>query len=140
MSQWTSSDPITTLGDEESWDLLSMIPIGRLATAVAGEADIFPVNFAVADREIYINTTPGSKLVEAVVNPKVAFEVDQWGPDFAYSVVVKGTVKILETEAELTVAEGTGLVTYTATDKTEWLRLTPTSVSGRRFTRAERDD
>lgn len=140
MSQGTPSDAVTQLGDEEIWDLLSMIPIGRLATAAAGEADIFPVNFAVADREIYINTTPGSKLVESVVNPKVAFEVDQWGPDAAHSVVIKGTITILETRAELAAAEATGLVTYTATEKTEWLRLTPVEISGRRFARARRDD
>lgn len=140
MSQWTSSsDTITPLEDEEIWDLLSMIPIGRLATAAAGEPDIFPVNFAVVDREIYINTTPGSKLVEAAVNPRVAFEVDQWGPDFARSVVVKGTVKILDTEAELATAEATGLFSYTTTEKTEWLRISPTDVTGRRFARAVRE-
>ncbi|RPF22665.1 hypothetical protein EDD34_3336 [Myceligenerans xiligouense] len=140
MTQWTSSDTITPLQDDEIWDLLSMIPIGRLATAAAGEPDIFPVNFAVANREIYIKTTPGSKLVEAAVNPKVAFEVDQWGPDFADSVVIKGTVRILDTDAEMAVAEATGLATYTTTEKTEWLRITPTEVSGRRFARAERGE
>lgn len=139
MSQWTSSDTITPLEDEEIWDLLAMIPIGRLATAAAGEVDIFPVNFAVADREIYINTTPGSKLVEAVVNPRVAFEIDQWGPDFAHSVVLKGVAKLLDTEAELAVAERTGLVSYTTTEKTEWLRISPTEVTGRRFVRAVPD-
>lgn len=139
MSQRTPSEPITELTDDEIWELLAKIPIGRLATAATGEADIFPVNFAVADREIYINTTPGSKLVESVVNPRVAFEVDEWGPDLAYSVVVKGEVKILDTDAELATAEATGLVTYTTTEKTEWLRLSPTSVSGRRFARAERE-
>ncbi|GAB3160883.1 pyridoxamine 5'-phosphate oxidase family protein [Myceligenerans halotolerans] len=135
MTQWTSSDTITPLEDEEIWELLSRISVGRLATAAAGEPDIFPVNFAVADREIYINTTPGSKLVEAAVNPRVAFEVDQWDPDFAHSVVVKGVVKILDTEAELAVAEATGLVSYTTTEKTEWLRISPTEITGRRFVR-----
>ena len=124
------------LTDEECWQLLESQEVGRLATAAAGEPEIFPVNFAVAGRALYINTTPGSKLVEIAVNRKVAFEIDQWGPDVAYSVVVKGNAKILETEAERAEAIATGLVSFTGTDKEEWVRITPTEVTGRQIRRA----
>lgn len=124
------------LTDEECWQLLESQEVGRLATAAAGEPEIFPVNFAVGGRALFINTTPGSKLVEIAVNHKVAFEIDQWGPDLAYSVVVKGTAKILETEAERAEAIATGLVSFTTTDKEEWVRITPTEVTGRRLKRA----
>ncbi|GAB4084181.1 pyridoxamine 5'-phosphate oxidase family protein [Myceligenerans cantabricum] len=140
MTQPTPSDPTAALTDDETWELLSVVPIGRLATAAAGDVDIFPVNYAVANRQIYIHTTPGSKLVESVVNPRVAFEVDQWGADVAYSVVVKGVAKLLDTDAELAEAEATGLVSFTGTStKTEWLRITPTSATGRRFARVTGD-
>lgn len=124
------------LTDDECWQLLESQEVGRLATAAAGEPEIFPVNFAVGGRALYINTTPGSKLVEIAVNRKVAFEIDQWGPDLAYSVVVKGTAKILETEAERAEATATGLVSFTTTDKEEWVRITPTEVTGRQIGRA----
>ncbi|MCL1871406.1 MAG: pyridoxamine 5'-phosphate oxidase family protein [Promicromonosporaceae bacterium] len=136
MSEQTSVRPLT---DDESWEFLGLQAVGRLATAVAGDPEIFPVNFATTpDRRVFVRTAPGSKLAEVAINGNVAFEVDQLGTDIAYSVVVKGTAEILENDDDITNAEATGLLTYQeegATPKTVWLRITPSQVSGRRFTR-----
>lgn len=127
------TDNRTKLTDDECWALLESQPVGRLATAVGGEADIFPVNFAVSERALLINTTPGSKLAEVAVNRRVAFEVDEVGPGGAQSVVVKGAAEILYARADLERARATGLVTYTANDKDEWIQITPTEISGFRL-------
>jgi nitroimidazol reductase NimA-like FMN-containing flavoprotein (pyridoxamine 5'-phosphate oxidase superfamily) len=130
------SDPLTeTLTEEECWEFLGLHEIGRLATAVAGEPEIFPINYAVARRQVYLRTVPGTKLIELVVNSKVAFEVDQWGPDMAYSVVVKGSAEVLDDDADLATAHATGLTSYSDTDQDVWVRLTPTEVTGRRLHR-----
>lgn len=130
------SEPSTTvLTEDECWEYLGLHQIGRLATAASGEAEIFPLNYAVVRRAIYVRTVPGTKLVELVVNAKVAFEVDQWGPDMAYSVVVKGNAEILQTDEDLATARATGLTSYSDTDQDVWVRLNPTEISGRRLRR-----
>ena len=130
-----NSQSITPMTEDECWEFLSMQPIGRLGTAVAGEPEIFPLNFAVADRAIYFHTIPGTKVAEVAVNARVAFEVDQWGPEIAYSVLVKGTAEILETEADIAAAESTDLVSYLDDTQDTWVRITPDAVTGRRLRR-----
>ena len=49
---------------------------GRLATAVGGSIDIFPVNFGLLERTIYLRTAPGEKLAALTVHESVAFEAD----------------------------------------------------------------
>ncbi|QAY64256.1 pyridoxamine 5'-phosphate oxidase family protein [Xylanimonas allomyrinae] len=131
----TDRSTATPLTDEQSWEVLGLQKIGRLATAVAGDVEIFPVNYAATKRRIFVRTAPGSKLAEIAVNGRIAFEVDEIGTDLAYSVVLKGTAEILEHDDDITDAEATGLLTYLDTHKPVWLRITPTEVSGRRFTR-----
>ena len=130
-----NSQSITPMTEDECWEFLSMQPIGRLGTAVAGEPEIFPLNFAVAGRAIYFHTIPGTKVAEVAVNARVAFEVDQWGPEIAYSVLVKGTAEILETEADIAAAESTDLVSYLDDTRDTWVRITPDAVTGRRLRR-----
>lgn len=124
-----------TLTEDACWEFLRDRPVGRLATAVAGEPDIFPVSFAAADGHVYFRTYPGSKLVEVAVNTRVALEADEWSPEVATSVVVKGTAEILERDADLAAAEATGLVSYQDDGKNVWVRITPSTISGRRLTR-----
>ncbi|WP_425955197.1 pyridoxamine 5'-phosphate oxidase family protein [Xylanimonas sp. McL0601] len=132
MSEQPSTRELT---EDESWEFLGLQAVGRLATAAAGDPEIFPVNFAATNGRIFVRTAPGSKLAEVAVNGNVAFEVDQMGTDLAYSVVVKGTAEILEHDDDITDAEATGLLTYQDTAKPVWLRITPSEVSGRRFSR-----
>ena len=41
----TPASPVTPLSETESWSRLSGVTLGRLATSLAGQPDIFPVNF-----------------------------------------------------------------------------------------------
>lgn len=129
------SDDVTELTEDEAWEFLAQQPVGRLATAVAGEPDIWPLNHAVGDRALYVHTTPGSKLAELAVNHAVAYEADRWDDAAVTSVVLKGTAEILEHDADLAEAEGTGLETFTATPKDVWVRVVPREISGRRYAR-----
>ncbi|GAA1718051.1 pyridoxamine 5'-phosphate oxidase family protein [Isoptericola hypogeus] len=135
MSAQTPDRPTTILTEDECWEFLEGQTVGRLATAVGGDPEIFPVNFAVAERQVYLKTRPGTKLVEIAVNSHVAFEADEWGPDVARSVVLKGTAEILDHDADLAAAEATGLRSYLQDGKNVWVRIAPAEVSGRRLSR-----
>jgi len=130
-----SDEPIRELSDAECWDLLGRAPIGRLALAVRGEVDIFPINFVVSDGAVYFRTAPGTKLVELTINDRVALEVDEFGPSEARSVVLKGRAEELEHSAEIEEAEKLGLVPWAATLKYRWVRVHAEELSGRLINR-----
>jgi nitroimidazol reductase NimA-like FMN-containing flavoprotein (pyridoxamine 5'-phosphate oxidase superfamily) len=115
--------------------VLSTLSVGRLATVVGGEPEIFPISFGVAERRLYFVTRPGTKLVELVVNSRIAFEADERTDSTAVSIVVKGVAEILDTAAEIAEAEATGIRPFADDGQDVWVRITPTQVTGRRLTR-----
>ena len=129
----TDRDPITVLDRDEAWKLLKGQSLGRLAVSVAGQPDIFPVNFRADDSSIVFRTAPGSKLLEVTINATVAFETDGYDTDEAWSVVVKGAASVLEKQAEIFAAEAIGLRSWIPTVKPVFVRIVPTDVTGRRF-------
>lgn len=136
----SDTDVVETLSESDCWELLSRVPLGRLATAVRSEIDIFPVNHIVDDRSLLFRTAPGSKLFELTVNPRVAFEVDEWDGTLAASVVAKGIAERLELQADIDAADALPLTPWIPTLKYRWVRIRPTSLSGRRFHRAPEPD
>jgi len=129
------TEPITELGEAECWRRLSEAEVGRLALAPAGEVDVFPVNFVISKGALYFRTAPGSKLLELSVNPDVAFEIDGWDERSAFSVVLKGVAERLESQTEIDEADLLPLAPWAPTLKYRWVRINPTSVSGRSFVR-----
>jgi nitroimidazol reductase NimA-like FMN-containing flavoprotein (pyridoxamine 5'-phosphate oxidase superfamily) len=127
---------IEVLSPEQCWQLLTSAEVGRLAVAVAGDVDIFPLNFAVDDGAILFRTAEGTKLVEIVMAGKVAFEVDGYDPEHgrAWSVVVKGHAENLEKFDDLYHAQELPLFPWNASPKERFVRLTPARITGRRFT------
>ncbi|MFH8250225.1 pyridoxamine 5'-phosphate oxidase family protein [Microbacterium sp. B2969] len=65
------------LTDDQCWNLLARCSLGRLAVAIDGQPEIFPVNYVVDGPRVLFRTAPGSKLAELTANPRVAFEVDE---------------------------------------------------------------
>lgn len=122
-----------TLQPDETWHLLARASLGRLAVSVAGEPDIFPVNYAVQEKTILLHTAPGSKLLEVTINSKVAFEVDAVAPTSAWSVVVRGHCVALHDEDEIFAAFEADVPSWTRTAKSVYLRITPTELEGRIF-------
>nr|WP_300343708.1 pyridoxamine 5'-phosphate oxidase family protein [Nesterenkonia sp.] len=126
-------EPVLILSQEQCWTLLERIQHGRLVAVVGERADIFPVNVVADERTLVFRTAPGTKLAEVAVNENVLFEADGILSDQAWSVIVRGTARRLESGAEIAEAEALGLTPWTPTMKDHFVRITPTEVSGRHF-------
>lgn len=126
--------PITILSEDESWHRLAGVALGRVATSLAGQPEIFPVNFVVQNRTVLFRTAEGTKLFDIVTNDKVAFEVDDHDAVHGWSVVVKGRAHVLSTRAEIEEAEQAQLLPWTATLKLRYVRIIPSEITGRDFT------
>lgn len=122
-----------TLSTEKCWRLLSRAHIGRVAVHLDGEIDIFPINFVVTRGEIFFRSAPGSKLMDIASNPVVAFEADGRRPGHRWSVVVRGTAHRLDRDDEIEASGVLNLDTETSTEKWNYVRIRPTSVTGRRL-------
>jgi uncharacterized protein len=129
----TTFKPVAVLSASESWDLLASVSLGRLVTSAVGQPEIFSVNFVVQRRTVLFRTAEGTKLMSAAVNNHVLFEADDHVADQGWSVVVKGTARMLRTREELEEAERAHLLPWTATLKQHYVRVLPVSITGRRF-------
>lgn len=130
-----TENPVRELDAEECWARVAAAPYGRLALSVVGDVDIVPVNTVLSDGDLYFRTAPGSKLAELSANPRVAFEIDGFDADTAFSVVVKGVAERLENQADIDAADLLPLTPWIPTLKYRWVRIHPESVSGRAFRR-----
>lgn len=127
------TQPVSIMPESECWNLMSGVALGRLVTCIDGEPEIFPVNFAVQDRTVLFRTAEGTKLVSTAINQHVTFEADHYDRAEGWSVIVKGYARILHDDDEIAVAEQTGLVPWTATEKQHFVQIRPLRVTGRRF-------
>ena len=126
------ANPVVELIDRDSWNLLASVALGRLATSVAGQPEIFPVNFVVQQHTILLRTAEGTKLLNALVNEQVAFEADDHDVEEGWSVVVKGRAYVLGA-SEFAEAERGQVLPWTTTPKNRFIRIVPVEISGRRF-------
>lgn len=140
MFEHADGNPVLELDDEQSWRLLDNTRHGRLVVTVAGEADIFPVNYVTSDRKLYLRTAPGNKLAQLTINSTVLFETDGVLPDEAWSVVLRGTARVLSNSDELAAVEELGLKSWVPTLKDFFVEIVPASVSGRHFQLGEQPE
>jgi nitroimidazol reductase NimA-like FMN-containing flavoprotein (pyridoxamine 5'-phosphate oxidase superfamily) len=68
-----------------------------------------------------------------VTNDRVLFEADDHNVVEGWSVIVRGTAKVLFAADEIHEAEQAGLYPWIATQKLRYVRVTPGEVTGRRF-------
>jgi nitroimidazol reductase NimA-like FMN-containing flavoprotein (pyridoxamine 5'-phosphate oxidase superfamily) len=140
MFEHADANPVLELTDEQSWKLLEGTRHGRLVVSVAGEPDIFPVNYLVSNRRVYLRTAPGNKLAQLTINAKVLFETDGILSDEAWSVVLRGTARVLTNSNELAAVEELGLKTWVPTLKDFYVEIEPGSISGRHFVFGEQPE
>ncbi|MFJ6077230.1 pyridoxamine 5'-phosphate oxidase family protein [Pseudarthrobacter sp. NPDC092419] len=140
MFNHADANPVLELSDEQSWKLLEGTKHGRLVVSVAGEPDIFPVNYLVSNRKLYLRTAPGNKLAQLTINAKVLFETDGILSEEAWSVVLRGTARVLTNSSELAAVEELGLKTWVPTLKDFYVEIEPSSISGRHFVFGEQPE
>ena len=125
--------PITVLSDDESSNRLKSVSLGRLVTRVGDQLELFPVNFVTQDGTVLFRTAEGTKLFSTVMNDKVLFEADDHTVADGWSVIIRGTARVLTASADIHEAERAQLLPWVPTEKLRFVRITPSEVSGRRF-------
>ena len=130
-----SHESVEHLNSGECWDLLRQVSVGRLAVWLDDHPDIFPHNYAVDHGTLVFRTGEGTKLGGALGESPVALEAD--GVDansgLAWSVVVKGKAVALKSTEEILDSASLFLFPWQAGQKDHFVRITPDSVTGRRF-------
>ncbi|MDX2356359.1 pyridoxamine 5'-phosphate oxidase family protein [Dietzia sp. PP-33] len=131
-------NPIIEFDEQRSLELLATESLGRLVTVSGGSADIFPVNYAVSpEGRLVFRTAEGSKLAGLTIHPDVVFQVDNIEDQRAWSVIVRGEARRLDSFAEINRAEELDLKPWIPTLKYNFVEITPEKISGRGFTFGE---
>lgn len=128
-----SNEPVEVIDEDQSWKLLNGSVFGRLAMCIEGRPEIFPINVYVADKSILFHTADGAKLRELVADDRAVFETDAFTSRTGWSVVAKGSARILTDPAEIAEAADSPLDTWVPTDKTTYVRIDVDEITGRRF-------
>jgi uncharacterized protein len=115
--------------------LLAAVAVGRVGFVAGGEVVVLPVNFVMDGQNVVFRTASGSKLASAEDGSVVAFEADNYDDitRSGWSVLVSGRAEVVEDDAEIGRLTQLGLSSWaSALDRPFWIRIRPTSVSGRR--------
>ncbi len=126
-------NPVTILSEEECWELAEQTNFARLGTFLDGEIYITPINIITDSGKIYFRTASGSKLTRLMIEEKVTVEFDRVEGGGAYSVNIHGVARLLTDSEEIAHAQSLNLEPWLHTEKIEFVEITPTSSSGRRF-------
>lgn len=132
-----NDDVFRKLSTEQSLARLADVQPGRIVLQRNGALEIFPVNFVLDGEDIYFRTAEGAKLFTLTLNNEVLFEADAVDNGTVWSVVVRGTAENLEKFADIEHAETLPLTPWAPTLKYNWVRITPSDISGREFEIAE---
>ena len=116
--------------------LLASVPVGRVGFVADGEVQVLPVNHVVDGQDVVFRTAHGSKLSAAEGEKPVTFEVDDYDErtHSGWSVVVTGRSEPVDEDAEVDRLDRAGLRPWASTvERPFWIRIRPTSVTGRRI-------
>ena len=128
---------LEVLERDECLALLGTVPVGRLGLSLGALPVVLPVNFCLADDEIIVRTTAGSKLDAALHHAVVAFEADHiegYGHT-GWSVLVRGASRVLVRPSEIAHAETLPLRPWGTSGTTldRFIAIGTDLVSGRRI-------
>jgi nitroimidazol reductase NimA-like FMN-containing flavoprotein (pyridoxamine 5'-phosphate oxidase superfamily) len=115
--------------------LLGAGGIGRVGVSIGAVPAVFPVNYAMLDREVVFRTAAGTRLDAAVRNAVVAFEVDDLDPQYreGWSVLVVGIAGEIADDARRARAEALPLRPWAPGSTERVMVIRPELVSGRRI-------
>ena len=131
--------PVEELNAHQCWALLRGVSVGRLAVWVADHPDIFPINYAVDHGTLVFRTGLGTKLEATLGETPVAFEADGTDPGsgVAWSVVAKGSAVPIDSTEDVLDSFSIMLFPWQSGHKDTFIRIEPTSITGRKFTVAD---
>jgi uncharacterized protein len=116
--------------------LLASVPVGRVGFLADGEIVILPVNHLMDGSDVIFRTGSGSKLSSVDGKNLIGFEADHYDAmtHSGWSVVISGFTEVVESGAEIDRFERLGLQSWGggAAGDPHWVRIRPTSVTGRR--------
>ena len=116
-------------------DLLRTQPIARLGLSMDALPVVLPVNFVVHGDQIVIRTREGTKLDAALSRAVVAVEVDDYDTmsHTGWSVLVRGTSRVLDDPAEVGQARDLWLRPWADECADRWIAVSIDLISGRRI-------
>ncbi|MFF1650428.1 pyridoxamine 5'-phosphate oxidase family protein [Streptomyces sp. NPDC058240] len=123
------------LAPDECRARLSTHGVGRIAVSEPDGPAVYPVNYEVIDDTIAFRTTPESAPVRAG-GTDVAFEVDHVDEAMSqgWSVLAVGPARIVtEPDTLRRLAEGAHTTPWAGGDRTTWVSIRPTRLTGRRI-------
>jgi nitroimidazol reductase NimA-like FMN-containing flavoprotein (pyridoxamine 5'-phosphate oxidase superfamily) len=123
---------------DECLRLLASVPVGRVGFFADGEVVVLPVNHIVDGHDVVFRTTHGSKLSAVEGQHLAAFEADHYNEQTrsGWSVLVSGHAEMVDAEADIQRLSRRGLHPWAnAVQRPFWIRIRPTSVSGRQTPR-----
>ncbi len=123
------------LGHDVCRDLLQNEEVGRLGIDVHGHPEIFPVNYAMDGEHVVFRIDPGTKMDSLDHDGIVAFEIDEFdrGEQTGWSVLVVGQCRRVRDTEELRRLSELPLVPWAHGEKSRWMKLIPTNITGRRL-------
>jgi uncharacterized protein len=131
----TEESTVVELSESACWALLRTTSVGRLAVWVDDHPDIFPLNYAVDHGTVVFRSKAGTKVSATLSDAPVALEADGYDPETkeAWSVVIKGRAEEIKDGPDLLETVDLPLFPWQAGDKGRFIRIVPTTTSGRRF-------
>jgi nitroimidazol reductase NimA-like FMN-containing flavoprotein (pyridoxamine 5'-phosphate oxidase superfamily) len=123
---------VRDLSVEECWARLRDTTFGRLAYHLRGRTLIAPINFAVDGERLVFRTAEGSKFYALQVDDDVAFEIDSYDQEMAFSVVAQGKVEEI-VDADQRREATVHLRPWVRTQKKHVFSLSITELTGREF-------
>jgi uncharacterized protein len=139
MSQYpTDHAGLEILPFDECLRLLASVPVGRVGFVADGEVVVLPVNHVVDGQDVIFRTAHGSKAAASGGQDRVSFEADHYNEQTrsGWSVLVSGRAEVVDEEADiqrlsLSLSRRGVYPWVTAVRHPFWIRIRPTSVSGR---------
>jgi uncharacterized protein len=129
------------LAEDECLDLLNNHHFGRVAFLEQVDLPpvIMPLNYLMHAETVVVRTDPESKLGSALRDAPVSFEID--GIDqlqrTGWSVIVSGRAQQVVDPSELDELHQTPLRPWAPGDRSQYVRITLESVTGRRISVAD---
>jgi nitroimidazol reductase NimA-like FMN-containing flavoprotein (pyridoxamine 5'-phosphate oxidase superfamily) len=136
MSVFYNRSDLVEIGADECIRLLQSRRVGRLGFVADGQPLIFPVNYAVDGETVVFRTDEGTKLDSAPLT-SVAFEVDDIDEENGegWDVLIQGhaddITESIDDRSEF--LRGSTVKPYAPGLKWHWMRIVPTTISGRRI-------